>query len=158
MKKLLLAGFAFGALIAPARAADMPLKTPVYSNAPFPESNWTGFYVGGNAGGAWGSDHVTTTQFAPVPPFLAIDATAVSAAESPSIKSSGFTGGLQAGYNLQTGHVVWGIETDFDYLGLRGSSAGTFPFPSTLPGGPIGPPGKVLGNGNVPAFDPLRSR
>ena len=35
---------------------------------------------------------------------------------------------------------MWGSEVDFGYLGLKASNAGTFPFPSTLPGGPIGPP------------------
>ena len=39
----------------PTYAADMMAKVP--SPAPAaPAANWTGFYVGGNAGGAWGSD------------------------------------------------------------------------------------------------------
>jgi outer membrane immunogenic protein len=41
---------------------------------------------------------------------------------------------------VQSGNVVWGIEADIDYLGLSGSTAQTLPFPSTLPGGPVGPP------------------
>ena len=44
MKRLLLAGLAFSALIMPAMAADMPLK------APPPPPTWTGLYWGVNVG------------------------------------------------------------------------------------------------------------
>ena len=117
-----------------AQAADLPVKAP-----PLEVFTWAGFYIGGNAGGAWGRDQVTTTQIAPAP-FLPIDTAAISSAASTTISPFGFAGGVQAGYNLQQGHWVWGSEVDFGYLGLKASNAGTFPFPSTLPGGPIGPP------------------
>ena len=45
MKKLLLAGLATSALIAPAMAADMPVPAA-------PTVTWTGFYIGANGG--WG--------------------------------------------------------------------------------------------------------
>jgi outer membrane immunogenic protein len=96
--------------------------------------------VGGNAGGAWGRDAISTTNTFPVPPFLAVDNAAVSSAASPTVNSNGFLGGVQAGYNLQQGQWLFGVEADFDYMGLRGSNGGTFPFASTLPGGAIGPP------------------
>lgn len=120
---------------ASALAADLqlPFKSPTGA------FSWTGFYVGGNAGGAWGNERVSQTLAAP-PPFLAIDAAAVSSAASPAFKSGGATAGGQAGYNYQWGNWVIGGEIDFEYRGLRGSNNGTFPFPSTLPGGPIGPP------------------
>jgi outer membrane immunogenic protein len=38
-----------------AYAADMPLKAPV----PAPAQSWTGFYVGGEVGGAWSDPHLT---------------------------------------------------------------------------------------------------
>ena len=44
MKRLLLAGLAFSALIMPAMAADMPIK------APPPPPTWTGLYWGVNVG------------------------------------------------------------------------------------------------------------
>jgi outer membrane immunogenic protein len=55
MKKLLLAGIAFGALVAAngAYAADLP----IYTKAPppvIPVWTLTGFYVGGNAGYSFG--------------------------------------------------------------------------------------------------------
>ena len=46
MKKILLASVAAAAFCgAPAFAADMPIKAPVYKAAPAPIFNWTGFYV-----------------------------------------------------------------------------------------------------------------
>ena len=55
MKKLVIASLALAAFAAPAFAADMPVKAPVYK-APViaPVYNWTGFYLGLNAGGSWG--------------------------------------------------------------------------------------------------------
>src|SRR5258707_14933416 len=46
VKRFLLVGIAFGALIAPAAAADMAIKAPAYVPPPL----WTGFYAGLNAG------------------------------------------------------------------------------------------------------------
>jgi len=53
VKKLLIAGAALAALIGtPALAADMPLKAPLPAA---PAWSWTGFYLGLNGGGAWGT-------------------------------------------------------------------------------------------------------
>src|SRR6516165_7537397 len=54
MRKLLLAGIAFAAVVGPATAAD--LARPVYRRpvvVAHPVYTWTGFYVGGNVGGSW---------------------------------------------------------------------------------------------------------
>jgi outer membrane immunogenic protein len=49
---------AIGSLAAmPASAADLPAKAPVLS-APPAAFNWTGYYVGANAGYAWGRTDV----------------------------------------------------------------------------------------------------
>jgi outer membrane immunogenic protein len=135
--KRLLAAIAWVALpFAGASAADLslPLKSPAA-----PAFNWSGFYVGGNAGGVWGNEQISQTFSAP-PPFLAVDTAAISSSASPSFKSGNATGGVQAGYNYQAGHWVVGAEVDFEYLGLRGSGSSSNPFPSTLPGGAAGPP------------------
>jgi len=59
MKKLLLATVAFVALGAPALAADMAARP--YTKAPPPIAaplyNWTGFYIGGHVGAAFGNDN-----------------------------------------------------------------------------------------------------
>ena len=118
-----------------AMAADLPLPAKLPAAPAF---NWTGFYVGGNAGGVLGSERVSQTLTAPA--FFAVDTAAVSSAASPTFQPGNATAGAQAGYNYQYGNWVIGGEVDFEYLGLRGANSGTFPFPSTLPGGPAGPP------------------
>jgi outer membrane immunogenic protein len=123
-----------------ALGADVPTrKEPPPASAPA-AFTWTGFYFGANVGGAWGQDAVSSTSAFPVPPFAAVDVAAINAAASPKINTIGFVGGLQAGYNFQVGNIVWGFETDFDDMGLRGKQTGFAPFPSTLPGGAFGPP------------------
>ena len=90
MKKILLSGVALVALFAaaPASAADVPVRGPVYKAAPAPVFNWTGFYFGGHVGyGSGDSDAVGDLD--------------------------GFLGGLQLGYNWQLSrNWVFGIEGD----------------------------------------------
>jgi len=73
------------------------------SLAQTPGWNWNGFYVGGNMGGGWGS--VSSNYEATV---LLIDPSA-----SGSQSMSGAIGGIQAGYDWQSGNWVLGLETDF---------------------------------------------
>jgi outer membrane immunogenic protein len=65
MKKLLIGSAALSALFAgPSMAADIT-PAPVYSKSPMspmvPVFGWTGFYIGANAGGHYGTDSTTTT-------------------------------------------------------------------------------------------------
>jgi outer membrane immunogenic protein len=118
-----------------AMAADMPVKAPPV--IPPPLYSWTGFYVGLNAGGAWGRSDASTDFFCPGPGFcpynLAINLNAISAAGTGSAKSNSFTGGLLAGYNLQSGSFVFGGEVDIDALRIRPSTSVTAPIPSFAP-------------------------
>lgn len=121
--------------ISAASAADLPART--YTKAPAvvaPVYNWTGFYVGVNAGGAWGSsDPTTTTIFSPTGYFATTSPGAIAIAGAQRINSSGFTGGLTAGYNWQASNFVFGLESDFNYFGLKGSSTGTGIYPCCAP-------------------------
>jgi outer membrane immunogenic protein len=93
--------------------------------------NWTGRYVGFYAGGAWGSsnastlvdcaDGVSDVYICSRSGFGAADAALVNAAGTGKITSSGFTGGLEGGYNWQVRNFVYGLESDFGAFGLRGS-------------------------------------
>jgi outer membrane immunogenic protein len=135
----LIAGAVVAALIqSSAIAADLPPNLPLKAPLP-PPCLWCGFYVGGNAGWAFGREAVTTTSFFPAP-FLPVDVAGINTAASPALSTNGVIGGAQLGYNWQFGSTVVGLEADIDFPSLKGSQAGTFPFPSTLPGGAIGPP------------------
>jgi outer membrane immunogenic protein len=103
MKRLLLAAAAAIVAGTPALAADMGRRAqPYYGPPPAQLFNWTGFYVGGNAGWGWGS-------------ALGTD-------------PSGYLIGLQAGYNFQyASGLLAGIESDIAFSGIEGSgAAGTF--------------------------------
>jgi outer membrane immunogenic protein len=89
--------------------------------------NWTGFYAGANAGGAFKresnslsveNDSVTNYFFAPALP-------GVDASGSRKLNDEGFTAGVQAGYNGQSGRFVWGVEIDFNWLDLSTKRGGT---------------------------------
>lgn len=87
--------------------------------------DWAGFYVGVNAGGAWGSYGAqTTTNDSGA---IGAGATSVDAAGNQIIRPYGFTGGSQAGYNWQSGNWVAGVEGDLEYLHLNGASANYVP-------------------------------
>jgi len=121
-------------------AADLPVKAPLPASAPAPAYNWTGFYLGGNAGGAWGN--FDPSNFMPfvggAGGIILADVNIYnSAVASQSMKPSGFTGGFQAGYNWQVNNVVLGLEGDIDSFNLKGSAttsgtlAGPLPFTAT---------------------------
>lgn len=113
-----LAAVAVFGLASVASAADLPRKAPAYTPPVAPVYNWTGFYAGLNAGGVWGNSDVTYTfstfgfSGGPGAALLASNTTG-------NENTSGFTGGGQIGYNYQTGAIVWGIEADIEYTGLK---------------------------------------
>jgi outer membrane immunogenic protein len=101
MKIALLSGVALVALMSSAFAADLPRRpvpaaAPVYMPVAY---NWTGFYVGINGGGGWGTGSINPIDLNP---------------------SGGVFGG-QAGYNWQSGQFVWGAEADIQWSGLEDS-------------------------------------
>jgi outer membrane immunogenic protein len=94
--------------LAPAFAADIPVKAPaVKAPAAAPIFDWSGFYVGLNAGYAWGRTRATDVGSAV---GWGTQGTRWSA------DGNGFTGGLQAGARMQTQNWVLGIEGDLGYL------------------------------------------
>jgi outer membrane immunogenic protein len=98
---------------------------PVYAAPPMPMYSWTGFYVGGNVGGAWASGtlsgNFTSPTAAPAPgPAKAYSPDPVL---SISASKSGVIGGGQLGYNWQTGAFVLGGEWDFDWTSLNSSGS-----------------------------------
>jgi outer membrane immunogenic protein len=118
-----------------ANAADLPTKAP----APLvmaPVYNWSGWYVGLNAGAAFGHAHdTTTTVFSPTGYFATTSPGAIAIAGDQTMNNTGFTGGIQLGYNWQMNNTVFGIETDFGYMGLRASTAASGVYPCCAPTG-----------------------
>src|ERR1700676_2478596 len=119
MKKSLLVLAGAVALAGSATAADLPARA--YTKGPAmidPGYNWTGFYVGVNGGGSWGRSNPDVVY----DPSSSWSVAAVSSAPQ-SIK--GALGGLQAGYNVQTGAFLFGLETDIQITGQKGDALST---------------------------------
>jgi outer membrane immunogenic protein len=134
MKRILLATLAVAALSSvPALAADLG-RRPVYREpviAPAPLYTWTGCYIGGNIGGAFGNASVTGPNGGEV-----------------SEDGSGFAGGGQAGCDYQfDGGWVIGFRDMFD--GTTNKKSGTFE---------SGPYAGDVANFNNQWFDTLTGR
>src|SRR3981081_991047 len=86
-----------------AHAADMPVKakpSPPPARLP-PPFSWTGFYIGGNLGGAWPHGSMTDSRFG-----------LTFGSGNPN---GVFSGGGQLGFNYQFSNLVLGVEGDFDW-------------------------------------------
>lgn len=130
-KAIATAAFAAMAAIPAASAADL---APRYTKAPpvmVEVWNWTGFYIGGNAGYSWGSSNTDVSYYNPV--TLAPIVPPAGSILSNSFGMNGGIAGGQAGYNWQNGNWVWGVEADIQWSGERGSSA--YRCASTILGG-----------------------
>lgn len=96
--------------------------------------DFKGFYVGANAGGAFGRFDVDTSPiFSPTGYFASTSTPAITAASAHQIKPNGFTVGGQAGYNWQWDDVVFGLEWDFGKMDLSGSTTVTQTYPCCAP-------------------------
>ncbi|WP_441256085.1 outer membrane beta-barrel protein [Tardiphaga sp. 285_C5_N1_2] len=109
MKSLCLTTAALLSLTAGAQAADMAAKAPYYKAPVVAVYDWTGFYLGVNAGIGLGRDR-------------AIHNDGFLGTESTYLSPQGALGGGQVGYNWQTGSmlgpVVYGLEADIQGAGL----------------------------------------
>src|SRR5438270_13552667 len=97
MKRLVVGAAALAAVgwTASAEAADLNYgqRAPYTVNQPLNAYSWAGPYLGANVGYEWGS------------------------VSSNPAKPSGFAGGVQAGYNFQSGPWVFGVEGDIQAAG-----------------------------------------
>lgn len=104
---------------AAAAAADLPMKSRPYAPVLY---SWTGFYVGGEAGGGWFSNQVTngpnaadgTVNF---PPGFVHN----------QLSGSGWLAGGYAGYNYQVNQIVVGVDGDYTWARLTGSTSDVGP-------------------------------
>src|SRR5882757_11247822 len=106
MKKLLLGAATCMVFAAPALAADLPArpytKAPAYT-APEAVYNWTGFYIGGHIGGAFGGSSLDGSD-------------------------GSFLGGVQGGFDYQfaTNWVI-GAEAQYSWLANNSNNGVLFP-------------------------------
>ncbi|MBZ5700579.1 MAG: outer membrane beta-barrel protein [Acidobacteriia bacterium] len=98
------------------------------------DTNWKGFYAGGNVGGAFGSsDAQTSTIYSATGYFATTSVPAIATTGAQHLTPRGVSGGGQAGYNFQSGHFVLGAEADFGAMNLSNSVSGTAVYPCCAP-------------------------
>jgi len=83
------------------------VSSPVAALPRMPLYSWTGFYFGGNLGGAWASDRLNDSF----------------TGASAGFSTGGFIGGGQLGYNFQAGNFVFGAEWVLDGAPLTTSGS-----------------------------------
>jgi opacity protein-like surface antigen len=95
------------ALTAAASAADLPRAVPPLRSSTTIPWSWSGLYVGGHVGAALDTTDIADPFGAPL--------------FGDNVRSPGFIGGGQIGYNYQVGPTVFGLEVDIS----KGVSDGT---------------------------------
>ena len=140
MKKILLGTLAAAAVLSPALAADLPTKAPIVKAPPqVIVFNWTGCYLGGYGGGAWGNkvdtfDPQSTGGAFPAGTFYNRPTanTANGGAFSFDLGSSAIAGGtLGCNWQAPGSAFVLGIEGEGGFLRVKETAVDPF----SLPGG-----------------------
>ncbi|MGA9329910.1 MAG: outer membrane beta-barrel protein [Bradyrhizobium sp.] len=137
MNKHIIAAVVLAFTSAGAFAADLPMQTPYKATPVMAVYNWTGIYVGANAGYATGQQNplgLFSSDFAPFNYTL----------------SGGMIGGT-FGAQIQSGHVVMGLEGDIDWTSMSGSGTGPVTKFGILQG-------TATISSNVSIIDTLRAR
>jgi len=101
-KRFVLGAVMTAVLAGSAAAADMPTKAAPYRNYQPGTYSWQGFYVGGTVGAG-----IVNPQLTDHDAFFTYG-------DWPAGEAA-FTGGLTAGYNVQYGAAVFGIEADINW-------------------------------------------
>lgn len=136
MKNLLLSSAAFLGLTVSAMAADLPSRVAPAPVAAVPVFTWSGFYVGVQAGYAWGDSSGEMTTPTGVFPF------------NQDGDFDGFVGGAHVGYNFQFGSIVAGLEADVEGTGIEGGFGRISPTTGST----------NLGDSNITVQGSLRAR
>jgi opacity protein-like surface antigen len=102
-----------------ATAADMAVKAPPRALPPPPAVyNWTGWYVGLNAGGGFGRTGASETG---LPAINAVLGNVANGDYGLNHDLTGWLAGAQIGYNWQVNNWVIGVEADIDGADISGS-------------------------------------
>jgi outer membrane immunogenic protein len=102
-----------------ASAADMPVKAPAPIVAPL--YNWTGPYIGIAGGYGWGHSGQTDPGI-PCSVFSDLYLDSLTCAKDGSYAVNGGIIGGTLGYNWQQGPWVFGVEGDYSWADISGSS------------------------------------
>ncbi len=105
-----------GALAADLPVVEPPVVEPPLVTAPQPAADWSGFYAGVHGGYGFGETEISVPAF----PFAA------------EYDIDGWLAGLQAGYNMQSGMWLFGVEGDIAFSSIDGSYTDPGQFAQTM--------------------------
>lgn len=126
MRSIVIAAAAGLFVASHAQAADLPARMPVKAApAAVVAPSWSGFHVGLFAGYGWGRVEAT----APFDSNTGFFYNFLGA--SYAFDADGFFGGATLGYSVQSGAIVYGLEGEVGYLGLKGSALEPNDLPAT---------------------------
>ena len=108
---LLVAGAATAFAASSTQAADLYVPEPEQVLT-VDAVDWTGFYLGGHVGYGWGTVEIEDSY-----DFFEGDVDDID-----EYDIAGWLAGVQAGYNHQSGNLVFGIEADLALAGITGDS------------------------------------
>jgi outer membrane immunogenic protein len=120
MKALYLSALAILGSAGLAAAADLPARRAPPAFAAVPAFTWSGFYVGGHAGYTWSDADMKVSEVGIA--VLPIDVAQGTLPRQLSISRDGAAAGAQAGYNVQFGTFVAGMEADISWTNLDGNA------------------------------------
>ena len=117
MKRTLLCAAALISMTSLGYAADLPSRAlapaPIYVAPAF---SWTGFYLGGNVGAAWGGRDNCPGRNTIDHGVYTLDTDYLPNCNGGNNRV-GVIGGVQAGYNWAFGGWLFGLEGDINWLG-----------------------------------------
>jgi len=96
-------------------AADMPTPEQAPMAMATPTYDWSGLYLGGQFGFGSSQSNTSTISFYNTPPTVAVTLPGFG------FGGSGMLGGIEAGYNWQAGHMLFGLEGDVSAANINGS-------------------------------------
>ncbi len=113
---------------AAANAADILYESPPLPQAPVDLYDWSGVYVGANAGHMWSRSRTTDNSITTSGPLVGLAAGTFTppetfAGEDGSDNLRGWAGGIQLGANRQSESLVYGIEADYQWSGADAEDA-----------------------------------
>lgn len=133
MRKLFAAIWVFS-FVATAPMASFATALSVKALSPVvdPVASWAGFYVGGSVGVIWNHDSgLVSTGATPATPRVPGSPAAAPLPIPVGMgNASGVTGGVQAGYNWQRDHFVFGFEGDFKGTNINSTTTLVAPVPA----------------------------
>jgi outer membrane immunogenic protein len=100
-------------------AADVPPPNPAAVPFVIPPYNWGGYYLGVNAGYGFGISNWSDVNN---PGNSLIGGTTPPGTSTGNFDVRGLLAGATLGVNMQVDSVVFGVESDFDWSGVRGST------------------------------------